>query len=103
MKLIINARNSNNPKPKINLPFERDLLIKILETESQTTKTRKERLENIANAIAIEKNKISSIKGKRILIVDDTITTGSTLESCGVMLLKNGAASISIACVAIAK
>jgi ComF family protein len=87
----------------LHLPFERDLLIKILETESQTTKTRKERLENIANAIAIEKNKINEIKGKRILIVDDTITTGSTLEACGVILLKNGAASISIACVAIAK
>lgn len=88
---------------EMHLPFERDLLLKILDTESQTTKTRKERLENIANAIAIKENKISEIKGKHILLVDDTITTGSTLEACGLILLKNGAASLSIACVAIAR
>lgn len=87
----------------LKVPFEKDLLIKILETESQTTKTRSERLNNIANAIAIQKNKVEEVKGKRILLVDDTITTGSTLEACGLILLRNGAASISIACVAIAK
>lgn len=77
-------------------------LSKIIETDSQTTKTRIQRIDNVSNSIVINETFIKAIKGKHILIVDDTLTTGATIESCGVILLTNGAAKLSVACVAMA-
>lgn len=83
---------------EINKPSLSNVLIKEKET---TTQTRKSRLERVANAANIYKlNESSAIKNKHILIVDDVVTTGSTIESCASVLLKNGAAKISVACVA---
>ncbi len=83
----------------INCPVNCSLLIKIFETTSQTRKNRKQRLMNIMDSIAIDEKNIETIKGKHILLVDDTLTTGATIESCGRVLLKNGAKSISIMCI----
>ena len=76
-----------------------ELLVKIIETDSQTKKTRKERLLNIANSVVIKEDNLKTISGKKILIIDDTLTTGATIESCGNILLKHGAKSVSVICV----
>jgi ComF family protein len=81
------------------IPTDPNLLVKIIETDSQTKKSRKERLLNIANSVVIKLDKLKSVSGKKILIIDDTLTTGATIESCGTLLLKNGAKSVSVVCV----
>ena len=82
------------------IPTYDDVLIKILETSSQTKKSRDERIANVSNSLAV-KNK-SQIRDKHILLVDDVITTGATLEACGKILLKNGASRISVLSLALA-
>lgn len=69
--------------------------------ESQTRKNRLQRWQNVENIFSVVDPKI--IQNKNILLVDDVMTTGSTLEACGSALLKNGAHSICIATMAIAE
>lgn len=67
-------------------------------TESQTRKARYTRYENMLDVFGI--NQPQQIVGKHILLVDDVITTGATLEACGNILLNNGAKKLSIAAIA---
>ncbi len=67
-------------------------------TESQTTMTLSEREENIKEAFIPGKK----LNGENILLVDDVITTGSTIKECGRVLLDAGANKIYAASIAIA-
>ena len=69
-------------------------------TQTQTKKSRLERWKNV-NSIFDLKN-YEQFKNKHILLVDDVITTGSTLESCAETLLKTGNIKISIGTIAVA-
>lgn len=85
---------------KLGIPFTTKAIKRIRYTESQTTFNQVEREKNISNAFKIKnKNKIID---KNILIVDDVITTGSTIKECGKALLGSGAKSIYACSVAIA-
>ncbi len=76
--------------------FKKELLNKILvrrtNTKSQTNLTKIERVENVKNAFKVKNRE--KIRGKSILLIDDVITTGSTLSECARMLLQNGAGKI---------
>ena len=74
------------------LPFQKNNLIKIKNTKSQTEFSRQEREQNIANAFAIKNPDL--ISGKTIFLVDDVFTTGSTLEECAETLKANGARKV---------
>ena len=74
------------------------LVERITATHTQTKKNRTERWENVNDAFHVPNQNL--IAGKRILIVDDVITTGATIEACAKVLLEAGASEISIACVA---
>jgi ComF family protein len=67
-------------------------------TETQTKKSKIERWENVNDAFQVSHPE--QVSGKRILIVDDVITTGATIEACAKSLLEAGASEISIACLA---
>lgn len=69
-------------------------------TETQTRKTRAERVKNVAEAFAVA-NK-SEIEGKHLLLVDDVVTTGATLEACAAKLLEVENCKVSIAALAYA-
>ncbi|WP_375558593.1 ComF family protein [Bernardetia sp. OM2101] len=74
---------------------------KVLNTISQTKKSREERYKNMK--LGFEISDLEAVKGKNILLVDDVITTGATLEACATLLLENGAKTVSIATIAVAQ
>jgi competence protein ComFC len=61
-------------------------------TDTQTRFDRVERMQNLRNAFALRKN--SDVRGKHLLLVDDVLTTGSTLHECAQVLRKAGAESV---------
>ncbi|WP_406685621.1 phosphoribosyltransferase family protein [Seonamhaeicola sp. MEBiC1930] len=83
----------------LNVDYLEDTLVKITNTKSQTQKTRFSRWKN-SNELFALKN-IESIENKHILIVDDIITTGATLEACATVLNQAPNVKISIATMAI--
>lgn len=58
------------------------LLVKIKDTIHQAGMTGKDRLVNLKNSFAVNEKYVSDIAGKKILIIDDVFTTGSTLNEC---------------------
>lgn len=76
----------------------RDLLYRKTYTSSQTKKSRYERWENVKDTFEIKKGK--RLEGKHIILVDDVITTGATLEACGSKLLEIPGIRLSIASLA---
>lgn len=78
-----------------------DILIRKKFTETQTKKSQFERWLNVDSVFAIEKP--AEIEGKHLLLVDDVVTTGSTLEACAQLLLQVEGVKVSIACMAFAQ
>ncbi len=79
-------------------PVLKNVVIRTLFTETQTQQDRVHRWQNMQNVFAITDTKI--LEGKHVLLVDDVITTGATLEACGAPILKIPGAKLSIATVA---
>ena len=70
-----------------------DLLDKPKDTPAQSTlKGRSQRKANVSGAYTVKE--IGMVKGKRILLIDDIITTGATLSECARVLLNAGASEI---------
>lgn len=84
--------------------LKKDFSLTALErVEATSTQTRKHRFERFRNVENIFRVKVeSSICNKKILLVDDVITTGSTLISCSEAILKVPGTTVSIAAIACA-
>lgn len=83
----------------LQVPQEK-LIIRTKKTETQTRKTRYKRWENVKDVFTVADKK--SLQGLHVLLIDDVITTGSTLEACAQVLLAHGCGKISIATIAVA-
>ena len=70
-------------------------LIKTAETPPQHTLTRSERLVNLRHAFALSAAGAKGIVGQHVVLIDDVMTTGATLECAAAPLLKHGALSVS--------
>ncbi|MCK5032826.1 MAG: ComF family protein [Calditrichia bacterium] len=74
----------------------KDLIKRKKQTQSQTKLSREERILNVSEAFECKEY----IQSLRILLFDDIITTGSTLNECGKALLKCGASRVDVLCLA---
>jgi ComF family protein len=84
----------------LELPVWKDVVTRTTLTESQTRKSRIQRWQNMEGKFAVMKP--ATIMGKHLLLVDDVVTTGATLEACGRALLTAGEVKLSIATMAFA-
>jgi ComF family protein len=84
----------------MNIPVLKNNIIRQRFTETQTRKHRTERWENVEGSFVVKN--ADAIKGKHLLLIDDVITTGATLESCGQAIMKTEDVKLSIATLAFA-
>lgn len=75
-------------------------VIRKVSTETQTKKHRLERWKNVDGIFFVKHP--YQLEGKHILLVDDVITTGATIEACGSEILRSGSTTLSVASLAIA-
>ena len=92
---------ANGLAQKLNAAVDDDNLVRVKSTETQTHKSRFSRFENMQEVFKIINPE--KLIGKHILLVDDVVTTGSTLEACSLQLLKIEGLKLSIATIAYAE
>ena len=90
----------NGMSEVMNIPVIKNNVVRKRFTETQTKKHRAERWKNVEDSFEI--NNSQQIKYKHILLVDDIVTTGATLEACGGEILKVDGVQLSIATLAYA-
>jgi len=78
---------------KLQKPFQEHILVKNRNTASQTAMSRTARLSNVRGSFRMGK---SAVRGKRILLVDDVFTTGSTVNEASRTLRAAGAAQVFV-------
>lgn len=81
---------------RLEIPCDGDLLIRCRPTRPQAELTREERSRNTRGAftLSLSKGSGAGLKGSRLLLVDDVLTTGATAEACAALLKKAGARSV---------
>ncbi len=84
----------------MNVPVLIGNIVRKRFTETQTKKHRTERWENVAGSFI--SNNVKELEGKNLLLIDDVITTGATLEACGSVITNINGARLSIATLATA-
>ena len=90
----------NGMSAVMNVPVLNGAVIRQHATETQTRKHRTERWENVKGSFKITKE--NELKDKHLLLVDDVITTGATLEACGNVILQLENVKLGIATLAYA-
>ena len=85
----------------MGVPWSERYLLRIQQTSTQTHKSRVGRFDNVSHAFALEEP--LALEDKKILLVDDVLTTGATLEACGALLLPIPGVRVSLATIAMAE
>lgn len=83
---------------EIGKPMRGNVIRRVKNTPTQTRMSRQARWKNVADAFAVSNEE--DVSGKTILLVDDVMTTGASLEACGMKLLEAGCSGLAIVCLA---
>jgi ComF family protein len=75
-------------------PVGADWLVRRRRTPSQGTMGPAARARNVRGAFALRRGR--SVEGKRVVLIDDVLTTGATAEECARILQREGAASVGV-------
>lgn len=93
---------------KLGISYDEESLVRIRYTDKQSHRTRADRVRALENAFAISGDSQQSVNyrnsrllGKKILLIDDIYTTGTTMDACAQVLIQAGAESVS--CLTIAR
>ena len=78
-------------RARMSIPCK-PMLKRVRYTTTQTALDRAERMENLHNAFRLRKN--ADVRGLHVLLIDDVLTTGSTLSECARILKRAGAISV---------
>lgn len=81
-------------------PVLPDALVRVRRTETQGGKSAGGRRRNVAGAFAVPPGRRDRIRGRRVLLVDDVLTTGATAHACARALKAAGAAGVDLAVIA---
>ncbi len=84
----------------LDIPVDTQSLKRIVNNDTQTKKSRFKRWKNVSSVFALTNN--HQLEAKNVLLVDDVITTGATIEKCANILIHQAHANVSIASLAIA-
>lgn len=76
------------------IPFSPLSIQRLVNNDSQTGKNRIERWKNVEHSFAIKNKK--TLEGKHVLLIDDVLTTGATLEACAIQILAVNQTKLSI-------
>lgn len=77
------------------------VLHRVRATRSQVGLTHVQRRQNVRGAFAVAPGGQSIVEGKRVLLLDDVITTGATVEACAKVLLDAGAVAVDVLALAL--
>lgn len=78
------------------LPVIHESLRRAKPTAQQVGLTRTERARNVQGAFAVSAEARASVAGRKLILVDDVLTSGATVDACARVLLRAGAASVDV-------
>ncbi len=83
-----------------NVRFDPNILHRQRATPSQGGKSAAGRRRNVSGAFTIREASKARLNGKHIIVIDDVMTTGATVEACVSILLRSGAKRVDVLCLA---
>jgi ComF family protein len=83
------------------VPMQPLLLKRVRSTRSQVGMTREQRRRNVAGAFRVPENRRAGLRGRNVLIIDDVVTTGATVEACARALKRAGAGRVDVLALAL--
>ncbi|MCU0454346.1 MAG: ComF family protein [Bacteroidetes bacterium] len=93
---------ANGVAKRVGSRVETGLLLRVRHTPTQTKLSIEQRRANVAEAFSVERSFERSLQGRTVMVVDDVITTGSTIAACARALRGAGVASVVAGSVALA-
>jgi ComF family protein len=83
------------------IPFDPHILRRTRATASQVGLSHEERRRNVRGAFDVASRRANALSGRRIVLIDDVITTGATVEACARALLAAGAGQVDVLALAL--